>query len=208
MISVPRIRARTTTEWYRLGASLAVLGVAHHLQGNARFSLYSPAFPPKLYPLPPPPDLDLGSGGEVPYLAHFVECARSTGCRPVCALGMSRLPSERCMKRSAALLIVVVLLAALGARLAAAWWWQSRLPGRFFFGDSESYWVLGQAIAHGGPYEYGSPDARVFRAPGYPLVLAPLFVLGGDELPVLWARVLGAVLGTAAVGGVGWLAWR
>jgi 4-amino-4-deoxy-L-arabinose transferase-like glycosyltransferase len=112
------------------------------------------------------------------------------------------------MKRSAVVLIVVVLLAALGARLAAAWWWQSRLPGRFFFGDSESYWVLGQAIAHGGPYEYGSADARVFRAPGYPLVLAPLFVFGGDELPVLWARMFGAMLGTAAVGGVGWLAWR
>jgi len=112
------------------------------------------------------------------------------------------------MERSAAKLLIVVLLAALGARLAAAWWWESRLAGRFFFGDSESYWVLARAIAHGGPYEYGSPDARVFRAPGYPLVLAPLFVLGRDDPPVLWARVLGAVLGTAAVGGVGWLGWR
>ncbi len=112
------------------------------------------------------------------------------------------------MKRSAAPLMILVLLAALGARLAAAWWWQSRTAGKFFFGDSESYWVLGRAVAHGGPYEYGSPEARVFRAPAYPFVLAPLFVLGGDNPPVLWARVLGAVLGTAAVGGVGWIAWK
>jgi 4-amino-4-deoxy-L-arabinose transferase-like glycosyltransferase len=112
------------------------------------------------------------------------------------------------MKRSAALVLVVVLLAALGVRLAAACWWQARLSGRFLFGDSESYWVLGRAIAHGGPYEYGSPDARVFRAPGYPLLLAPLFVFGGDQPPVLAARVLGALLGTMAVAGVGWLAGR
>jgi 4-amino-4-deoxy-L-arabinose transferase-like glycosyltransferase len=104
--------------------------------------------------------------------------------------------------------MILVLLAALGARLAAAWWWESRTAERFSFGDSESYWVLGRAIAHGGPYEYGSPEARVFRAPGYPFLLAPLFVLGRDNPPVRWARLLGAVLGTATVGGVGWMAWR
>jgi hypothetical protein len=112
------------------------------------------------------------------------------------------------MKSSVGLLTILVLLAALGTRLAAAWWWQSRTAGKFYFGDSESYWILGRAIAHGGPYEHGSPDARAFRAPGYPLVLAPLFALGGDDPPIVWARVLGAVLGTAAVGGVGWIAWR
>jgi 4-amino-4-deoxy-L-arabinose transferase-like glycosyltransferase len=112
------------------------------------------------------------------------------------------------MKRPAAFLMIVVLLAALGARLAAACWWDARTAGKFFFGDSESYWILGRAIAHGGPYEYGSPDARVFRAPGYPLVLSPLFALGGGNPPILWARLLGAVLGTAAVGGVGWIATR
>jgi 4-amino-4-deoxy-L-arabinose transferase-like glycosyltransferase len=36
--------------------------------------------------------------------------------------------------------------------------------------------------------------------------LAPLFVFGGDQPPVLAARVLGALLGTLAVAGVGWLA--
>jgi len=112
------------------------------------------------------------------------------------------------MKRPAAAVMCVVLLGALGVRLAAAWWWQERLGGGFLFGDSEGYWVLGRAVAHGGPYEYGSPPARVFRAPGYPLVLAPLFWIGGDDPPVIWARVLGAVLGAAAVGGVGWMAWR
>jgi len=110
------------------------------------------------------------------------------------------------MKRSAATLLVAVLLAAFGVRLAAACWWQARHSGRFLFGDSESYWVLARAIAHGGPYEYGSPDARVFRAPGYPLLLAPLFVFGGDQPPVLAARVSGALLGTLAVAGVGWMA--
>ncbi len=112
------------------------------------------------------------------------------------------------MSRSSARWLTVLLLAALGVRLAAAGWWQRRVGERFFFGDSESYWVLGRAIAHGSPYEFGSPDARVFRTPGYPLLLAPLFALGGDNPPVVWARLLGAVLGTAAVGGVAWIAWR
>lgn len=104
--------------------------------------------------------------------------------------------------------MVLVLTVALGVRVAAAVGWQSRVGNTFFFGDSESYWVLGRAIAQGKPYEYGSPDARIFRAPGYPLVLAPLFIFGGEDPPILWARLLGAVLGTAAVGGVGWIAWR
>jgi len=104
--------------------------------------------------------------------------------------------------------MVLVLTLALGVRVGAAVWWQCRVGDTFFFGDSESYWFLGRAIAEGKPYEYGSPDARIFRAPGYPLVLAPLFVFGGADPPILWARWLGAALGTAAVGGVGWIAWR
>lgn len=102
--------------------------------------------------------------------------------------------------------LAAILLVALGLRLAAGLWWQSRLPAgeRFGFGDSESYWALGRAIAEGRPYQYG--DARVFRTPGYPLVLAPLFWIGGDETPVAWGFAESAVLGTAAVGGVFWLA--
>lgn len=112
------------------------------------------------------------------------------------------------MKRPAALAMVLVLTVALGVRIGAAVVWQCRVGHRFFFGDSESYWFLGRAIAMGLPYEYGSPDARIFRAPAYPFVLAPLFVFGGTDPPILWARLLGAVIGTAAVGGVGWIAWR
>ncbi len=104
--------------------------------------------------------------------------------------------------------MVVVLTLALGVRLGAATWWQSRVGDQFYFGDSESYWYLARAIAQGEPYEFGAPDARIFRSPGYPLVLAPLFVLGGKDPPILWARWLGAVLGTLAVVGVGWIAWR
>jgi 4-amino-4-deoxy-L-arabinose transferase-like glycosyltransferase len=56
-------------------------------------------------------------------------------------------------------------------------------------------------VASGGPFEL-NPDRRVFRTPGYPAVLAGVFVLARDEPPVLWARWVGAVLGVAAVGGV------
>ena len=78
-----------------------------------------------------------------------------------------------------------------------------RLPGgvKFAFPDSEAYWELARAVADGGPFEL-NPDRRVFRTPGYPAVLAGVFLLAGDEPPVLWARWLGAVLGVLAVGGV------
>ena len=108
------------------------------------------------------------------------------------------------MTSPAAKQLACVLVVALGLRLAAGWWWQSRLDGPFGFGDSESYWVLGRAIAEGKPYEYGA-GVRVFRSPGYPLLLAPIFLLGGEEPSVMWARALSAVFGTLSVGGVWWL---
>jgi 4-amino-4-deoxy-L-arabinose transferase-like glycosyltransferase len=95
-----------------------------------------------------------------------------------------------------------LLLLALVLRVGAGVWWQSRLPGRFGFGDSDGYWTLGRAIAHGGPYQYG--EDRVFRAPGYPLLLAPLFLIR-EEPPVLWARLENALVSTLAVVAVGWL---
>ncbi|MBW3597743.1 MAG: glycosyltransferase family 39 protein [Planctomycetes bacterium] len=108
-----------------------------------------------------------------------------------------------------ALLMTLLLGAALAVRLAAAAWWESRLPEgvQFGFGDSQSYWVLAESIARGGPYEYGENGPRVFRTPGYPLVLAPLFLMYTGEPPTMAARVLGAMLGTLAVAGVAGLAW-
>ena len=103
--------------------------------------------------------------------------------------------------------LVTLLCAAFVVRLAAGFWWQTRLPDdvRFQFADSESYWVLGQAIARGEPYQFGSDDARVFRTPGYPLALAGLFAVVGDDPHVMFARGLNALLGTLVVGGVYWL---
>jgi hypothetical protein len=106
-------------------------------------------------------------------------------------------------------ILFAVLALALGLRMLGAIWWQQRLgdAAAFGFPDSDSYWHLGQQIAAGRPYEYGGPEFRVFRAPGYPLVLAGLFRVVGDDPPVLWARLIGAVLGTLTVGGVIWLGY-
>lgn len=103
------------------------------------------------------------------------------------------------------ILIGLILLIAFGLRLGAAYWWESHLPEgqQFAWGDSASYWSLAGQIARGEPYQYGK--ARIFRTPGYPILLAGLFRIAGDEPPVIWARILGAVLGTLAVGAVIWL---
>jgi 4-amino-4-deoxy-L-arabinose transferase-like glycosyltransferase len=97
--------------------------------------------------------------------------------------------------------LTAILAVALLARLAAGIWWQQRLPAgqKFAFGDSESYWQLAQAIAHRQPYEYGPDHLQIFRTPGYPALLAPLFWFA-DEPSILWARALSAILSTIAVG--------
>lgn len=105
-------------------------------------------------------------------------------------------------------LLLVILVAALAVRVAVAWWWQSRLAQDFAFGDSETYWDLARTIARGEPYQYGEDHFGVFRTPGYPLLLSPIFLIAGDHASVLWGRALSAVLDTISVGGVGWLAWR
>ncbi len=107
-------------------------------------------------------------------------------------------------------LLVAILAAALVVRLAAGAWWQSRVPAGKLFGfpDSESYWQLGQKIAAGQPYEFGPQRYRIFRTPGYPLLLSGLFVVGGQNVSVLAGRALSAVLGTITCGLAAALGWR
>lgn len=99
--------------------------------------------------------------------------------------------------------VALILLLAFAVRLAAGFWWQQHLPPgtRFGFPDSETYWQLGQRLARGEPLEM-NPDRRVFRTPGYPLILAAMFRVVGDDPQLLWVRVLNAFLGTLAVAGV------
>ena len=102
-----------------------------------------------------------------------------------------------------------ILVVAFCLRLGAAYYWESRIaPDGFLFGDSESYWSLARAVAQGEPYEYGPDGPKVFRTPGYPVLLAPLFLAFGDQPPVMWARAQAALLGTLAVAGVWLLARR
>jgi 4-amino-4-deoxy-L-arabinose transferase-like glycosyltransferase len=102
--------------------------------------------------------------------------------------------------------LALVLILALALRLAAGWWWHSRLCGQFAFGDSLSYWLLAQTIADGRPYEHQAPEAKIFRTPGYPILLTPIFCLLGNDASVFWARAEGAVFGVLAILGVWWLA--
>mgnify|MGYP002624134656 FL=1 len=101
-----------------------------------------------------------------------------------------------------------LLLVAVLIRIAAALVWQARLGEgeSFAFPDSESYWELGRLISQGQKYEFA--DARAFRTPGYPLLLAPLFVVFGEEPPVLAARIVGSLLGGVVVFAVGVLTWK
>jgi hypothetical protein len=110
------------------------------------------------------------------------------------------------MKRVSWRPLIGLLMLAFAVRLAAGWAWQSRLEGRFGMGDTESYWVLGKAIAEGQPYEYGDNRAKVFRTPGCPILLAPIFWIAGDgRAAVMLARAEAALLATLAVLAVWWL---
>ena len=128
--------------------------------------------------------------------------------------------------KSRAFLWTGLLLAAFVVRVFVAFYWDSlsaRLVAEkndaqtqkkddssptFFFGDSDSYWQLGRAIAFRRPYEFDDTRHwRIFRTPGYPVVLAPIFLLFGENPPVIVARLQGACFGTLNVGLVGLLAW-
>ena len=79
--------------------------------------------------------------------------------------------------------------------------------GPFFYGDSDSYWKLARTIAFGRPYEFDETRRwQIFRTPGYPAILAPLFWIYGETPPTFAARMEGAIFGTINVVLVGWLA--
>lgn len=103
--------------------------------------------------------------------------------------------------------VCLLTLVAIGflLRIWIATRWQVSLSSDslFRFGDSDSYWTIAKKIAHGLPYEYGGPDSKIFRAPLYPMFLAPWTWLDGVETvtsprTVLAARMAGCLLGCFA----------
>ncbi len=115
-----------------------------------------------------------------------------------------------------------MVLFALLIRLGAAWYWHDqtlRSGATFRFGDSHSYWIMASNIANGGPYQYGSENSKIFRAPLYPLLLTPWTVIprswgpwedssasvhvsensGPSPNGVWWARCMGCLFGAVAV---------
>ena len=98
---------------------------------------------------------------------------------------------------------VLILFLAFALRLGGAIAWErfvgSSRETPFFFGDSDSYWQLGRALANGAHYEHDPVRQwKVFRMPGYPLLLSPLFFVS-DDPPVFAARLENVFLGVATV---------
>ena len=117
--------------------------------------------------------------------------------------------SKRKIGRRSIRWLTVALCVAFVLRLGVAFYWEAKFASDgFHFGDSDGYWVLARAIANGEPYQFGRGGPEVFRTPGYPALLAPIFLVFGDEPPVMVARVQAVLLGTLAVLGVWLLARR
>ncbi|MEC7566584.1 MAG: glycosyltransferase family 39 protein [Planctomycetota bacterium] len=97
---------------------------------------------------------------------------------------------------------------ALMLRCSAAVWWQARQvdENAFAFGDSFSYWVLGHQIYKGEAYQFGGANAKVSRAPGYPLIIAGWHKMFAGSPSLLSVRLLNALLGSLTVIAVGFLA--
>ena len=101
---------------------------------------------------------------------------------------------------------ITLFLIALLLRLGMAFYWEYRNgTDGFYFGDSDTYWVLGRTIAQGEPYVYDGK--AIHRMPGYPVLLAPLFLVFGDNPPILAARIENTLIGSLTVLAVAWLAW-
>lgn len=113
--------------------------------------------------------------------------------------------------RQFSLLTILILASAFSVRAMAAVIWQQQLAQReqlFLFGDSTSYWYLAQTIANGEPYQFGSPDAAIFRTPGYPWLLSWCAALENQQTGVLCARLMGCLFGTITIAVVMWVVRR
>ena len=98
--------------------------------------------------------------------------------------------------------LAIIILSAFLIRLLAAVCWDVYFAhGGFVYGDSDGYWTLAQNIASGKPYEYYG--RQIFRMPGYPLFLAAIQAIFGTNVPILYGRIAGAVLGAFCV----WETW-
>lgn len=100
---------------------------------------------------------------------------------------------------------LLVLVFAFAIRVGAAWHWHDSADrdGMLLrFGDSQSYWTMASNLTHGRSFQYGSAESKLFRAPLYPLLLAPFTINGTGEpnyTNVLLARLTGCALGTGTV---------
>ncbi|MEQ1828100.1 MAG: hypothetical protein ABL921_19225, partial [Pirellula sp.] len=101
-----------------------------------------------------------------------------------------------------------ILIVALGflIRILAAIAWHSSIQSETFlrFGDSDTYWYLAKTVSHGEAYQYGSPNSQIFRAPLYPMFLAPAASLLPDGERYSWwsvllARFCGCTLGAVCI---------
>lgn len=104
-----------------------------------------------------------------------------------------------------------LLLLAFVLRVGAAVYWHRSATAENGFlrlGDSDGYWVLASHIARGEPYQYGSENASIFRAPMMPLLLSPLTLIEDRSTAIFCARIVGALLGTLSVYLVSLLAFR
>lgn len=104
----------------------------------------------------------------------------------------------------------LILIVALVLRVGVVVVWQQRLKTDFGFPDSESYWQLAQRLAAGERYVFQPGDQpveyRVFRTPGYPAVLAPIFWIAEGRSAVWLARFQSVSLSVLTVALVGCVA--
>jgi hypothetical protein len=109
------------------------------------------------------------------------------------------------MRHLAPMQVAIILTLAGLVRLGAAVYWQEHWHGQFVFGDSHSYFELARTIARGEPYQLPSGE-QVFRAPGYPLLLAPVFWFCDNPNAVWAARIEGCLFGSLTALVVAWWA--